>query len=202
MNVREGLVRAAGWPFRKIRREIRLHRLARVRARGCVPAAEPAAPVPPCLIISPGGVGTTFLIDHCARFTSLNHRNDRDGLKHLPRFAGTEEFTRSRIIFVTGKPEDVFASLRRRGWLRDQAAKLGLPRALWLTGRARKAAFIAGVEAQAESFRAAAETGQVLMIDYEQIWDRKAEIARWFGIADPAFLADFPERRGRTGQSV
>ena len=38
----------------------------------------------------------------------------------------------------------------------------------------------------------------LLIVPYDEIWDRKAEIGAFFGIDDPAFVVDFPARRLRT----
>jgi len=42
---------------------------------------------PTTLVISPGGVASSFLIDYLSKFLTLNDIDDRDDIKHLPRLS-------------------------------------------------------------------------------------------------------------------
>jgi len=78
------------------------------------------------IIVSPGGVGTTFLIRHLSKFRKTNCPYDSDGLKHRvvpPKKLGELDV---RVIFVDGQNEDIYYSLKRRCWLEMQSAKLGV----------------------------------------------------------------------------
>lgn len=192
---RKGWPRVASWPFRKLAHEWR--NLTRAISRSGGTAPNLPADSPPNLIISPGGVGTTFLIDHCGQFIATNDRDDLDGLKHIPRVPLAADQP-PKVVFITGDPEEIYASISRRGWIRDQSSKLGCVICQFSWGAFRKRAFTARVDAQIAEFTQAADRGDVLLIAYDDIWDRAHEIARWLGIEDPAFLTNFPKRRSRT----
>jgi len=187
----QGLARA----LRRVRGRLRLLRQARRRGR---PASRPDSPVPNCLVVSPGGVATTSLMAHVSAFTETNDVNDRDDLKHLaapPYWLNGEH----RVLFLTGRPSRIVASLERRGYRARQAAKLGSMPAVLLPGASGRVFLRRAVERQMARWRAYAEAhpDRVRVIPFEELWTRKQEIAAFLGIADPAFVERFPERRAR-----
>lgn len=143
------------------------------------------------LVVSPGGVGTTFLINHLARFAKTNDNADADYLKHLP----APPRGAPRTIFIRGDEESIYASIKRRRWVGRQGAKLGSLLCVYLRGRAQKAAFIDAVRAQEARWRRSKTN--VLFVHYDDIWRRAEEIMIFAGVTDPRFLSEFPQRQSR-----
>ncbi|WP_164100402.1 hypothetical protein [Candidatus Laterigemmans baculatus] len=148
-------------------------------------------------IVSPGGVATTALLQHLSRFLTVNAVSDSDGLKHWPRppqdwsaLGGT------RILFVSGDADVIYRSIRRRGWVEAQAAKLGCLTGVIARGDRQRRAFIAAVEAQKANWRAASSES-LRFITYDTLWDSAEHLAAYFGIDDRRFVSEFPKQRAR-----
>ncbi len=75
----------------------------------------------PCIIISPGGVASSMLITHVARFADVNI--DDYFLKHIPY--PVPRLSKSRILYLYDDPEVIYESLRRRNFQYLHIAKLG-----------------------------------------------------------------------------
>lgn len=135
---------------------------------------------------------------HVADFVQVNDPDDRDGLKHLP-FPPKWLNGGMHVLFLTGNPSQIVASLERRGYRVRQAAKLGCVAAVLLPGASGRLFLRLAVERQMARWRAYAEAhpDRVRVIPFEELWTRKQEIAAFLGIADPAFVESFPERRAR-----
>jgi len=105
------------------------------------------------LVISPGGMGCTFTLEVLRRAQiETNDPYDADGLKHHwnPRDPRYQIFAPAKTVYVWNDPLAALLSISRRGWLDDQAAKLGTKasgktlslRALWFeTSRAHRDTF-------------------------------------------------------------
>ena len=78
------------------------------------------------LVVSPGGVATTTLMEHISKFTKCNDPHDADGFKHLPSVT-FRKARKPKIIFITGCIDDIERSLTRRGWFYHHGALLGNP---------------------------------------------------------------------------
>jgi len=67
------------------------------------------------IVVSFGGVGTTFLIEFLANYFKLNHPNDHDGLKHthLPPISINKAL---KVLYIYGDPREAIISLFRRGY--------------------------------------------------------------------------------------
>lgn len=149
------------------------------------------------LIISPGGVATTFLIDYVQRFAPTNDRNDADWLKHLPYLP--KQLRGARIVFVTGSPDEIYCSLFRRNYHTIQGAKLGCLLCQFTWGTFQRALLISAIKRQIKRFRNLT-TSPILIVDYDEIWDRKLEIARHLEVDIQSFCRDFPSRRERNSK--
>jgi len=150
------------------------------------------------VVVSPGGVGTTFLMQHLAKYKRLNGTYGGDWLKHMPRPPRLDRNADEvRFIFVYGDPDDIEASLRNRGWLNRQGAKLGSVSTVLLLGSAKSEAFKRAVRRQIRNWTQPFGS-PVLRIQYEEIWSRLDEIAEFVGVADTDFIDTFPERKPRT----
>ncbi|MEM7519683.1 MAG: hypothetical protein AAF307_01495 [Pseudomonadota bacterium] len=147
------------------------------------------------LIISPGGVATTFLIDYLSQSVRTHDRNDADWIKHLPYVPDVE--THHRLIYVYGPPADIYASLKRRDFHRIQAAKLGCPLCMFVRGTLHAWLSKRAIAKQTKAFHSA-PAEQVLCIEYNALWEAPDRIAAHLGIKDPAFVPSFPPRRART----
>jgi hypothetical protein len=154
--------------------------------------------VPPNLVISTGGAGTTFLMKHLAQFIEINDPFDRDRIKHLPRLPAGWLDDR-RILYLYASPEVVFRSIRRRGWLNMHAGELGCVTCQFTWGCLQKRFFEQGVQNQINAFhKYPAES--VMCLKYENIWENIEEIANFFSIDDFRFVQDFPKYRPRISE--
>lgn len=144
------------------------------------------------LIISPGGVGTTFLIDHISNYTSVNKANDIDNLKHLIDITIDDD---TKVIFIHGNIDDIYKSINRRGWLKKQTSKLGCIFCSFIPNKYLESIFKKKIEKQIKNFK---NKKNVLNIEYDEIWDNKQLIKDYFKIESKEFIQNFPERKKRT----
>ncbi|MEL7161366.1 MAG: hypothetical protein AAFN92_11480 [Bacteroidota bacterium] len=72
------------------------------------------------LVVSPGGVGTTFLMHALQEFRRTNSPDNHDGFKHLPvpPLAGNRSL---KVVYVFGDPVLATVSLFRRGYQHIQS---------------------------------------------------------------------------------
>jgi hypothetical protein len=148
-------------------------------------------------IASPGGVGTTFLMEYIKTWVKTNDVHDMDGLKHWPKPPVRADLESApQMIFVTGNPDDIVASIVRRRWLRTQSAKIGSVGGALLKGRQQHEAFRRAVHSQISAWKSCG-SDKVLVVEYDDIWRRSAEIARHARIHDASFNENFPPRRQR-----
>lgn len=151
------------------------------------------------VVISPGGVGSTLLIDQLGPHLRVNSRDDADHLKHLPRLP--DRFPdRLKIIFVHGDVEDVVRSIDRRGWTARHGSKLASVGSVLASGPAQTEALRRAVERQIDWFERCDRPG-LLRVRYEELWDRLDEIAAFLGIDAETFRIEFPTRLARTGDA-
>lgn len=75
------------------------------------------------LIVSPGGVATTMLIEFVQKFAKTNDHTDKDGFKHIP-VPPISFNSKLRCIYIYGDPELATVSLFRRNFGRPQSKKL------------------------------------------------------------------------------
>ena len=153
------------------------------------PPLEPQCP--PVLIVSPGGVASTALMEHIARFVSTNSPGDRDGLKHTIRPPSDVQ----KAILVTGNPREVAASLRRRGYLGIHSAKMGSPIGVLLRGDAQQEHFESLVKRQQLNF--SQDTRHCLVLDYREAFESCRQVAEFLGLPVRKFCSSYPERRDR-----
>jgi hypothetical protein len=153
-------------------------------------------------IVSPGGVGTTFLLEYISGFIKVNDPYDKDGLKHWPQPPKRAGRAASpRTIFITGNPDEITASIVRRGWLQVQAAKIGSIRGALFTGELQVMAFKNSIRSQIARWKnVRSET--ILVIDYDDIWEQTELIARHLNLNEADFLRSFPPRKERQGSKA
>lgn len=160
--------------------------------RGPPPSAVPID----LLIVSPGGVGTTFLSEYIARYVSLNKSSDGDTLKHMPRPPEWLKPDRSmRVIFVDGADEEIYDSIARRGWVNVQGAKLGSLCAIFTRGSIQKSAFLGSVHRQRRAWQTWGDCGgRLLVVEYDRLWDEIDQIGDFVGAPRETFKHYFPDR--------
>jgi len=151
-------------------------------------------------VISPGGVGTTMLINHLAKFVRTNSPDDRDHLKHVPRLPARLPPT-VKVLFVHGSVDDIVQSIARRGWIARHGSKLGSLTSVLCGGRMQARALRHAVRRQIQWFTAHPRAN-VLTIRYEELWDSLDRVSSFVGIDDPSFLTTFPIRRPRTNTGL
>lgn len=152
----------------------------------------------PNLVISPGGVGTTFLMRHLSGYIGLNDDYDEDRLKHIP-YVPVDFLATKKILFITGSDDAIYSSIQRRGWVSIQGAKLGSLLVPLSAGKLQERAFRAAVRRQIARFRTY-PPDRVLIVNYDDIWDNKETIQTFFGIESQQFVTEFPKRRARNSQ--
>lgn len=148
------------------------------------------------LVVSPGGVGTTFVMEYLEKFIILNNKSDRDQLKHIPNvpFSLNKNI---KILFITSDFEEIYSSLNKRDWVKYNALKLGSPMSKLYKKEKLKKVFYKLVLKQKKAFESS-KKNPILIIEYNDIWKRKKEIMHHFKISDFNFLKNFPLRKERT----
>lgn len=148
-------------------------------------------------VVSPGGVGTTFLLNHINQYIQANNPDDLDGLKHWPkpplsRITATD----TRILFVMGDIPSIVSSIDRRGWLSEQSAKLGHIFGVMLRKESQRRAFAFAVLKMQRRWTEEPHSS-IMTVKYDDIWDQAAMIAEHLEIVDKSFIEEFPERKPR-----
>lgn len=160
-------------------------------------ARPPATDALDAWIVSPGGVATTALMEHCAHFMTINDVSDKDGLKHWPRPPRNWALLGGKqVLFLWGNPEAIHKSIARRGWVEIQSCKLGSAMGVFAAGEHQRRAFIKAVESQQNSWLKL-QRENFRAIHYEDIWDAANDLASFFDVADPRFVKQFPTRKAR-----
>lgn len=150
------------------------------------------------LVVSPGGVATTTLMQHLDLYVRINDPFDSDGLKHRPR-PPTSLLSHQRVLFISGPIHQSYLSLRRRHWVGIQSAKLGSLIGAISFPPLEYPLFALAARQQLQAWMAFAEThpDRVLHLDYKAIWPNRQVIMTFANISDPSFLTNFPTYRPR-----
>lgn len=149
-------------------------------------------------VVSPGGVATTTMISFFSNYVTVNDPHDRDLLKHINSRHFSDIFKKSKVIYIYGDPQTVFDSLRKRGWLHEQYIKLGGKPKVFYSDKLLKHGFIKLVEEQIDFFNVLRGAHvKILLIHYNEIWEKKLEIKEFLGVEDVKFLSEFPKRKVR-----
>ena len=160
------------------------------------------------VVTSFGGVGTTFLLEHLAKFRVTNHPYDADGLKHLP-VPPISRHENVRFLYVFGDPVSATISLFRRGFQRPQSKKL-------LRYRISPSPVTAGATLD-EYARAGIDRFRfrfhfynwyggylvhpTLFVRYETIFNNLSAIVEFLDLPQE-FIDSFPKRRVRTSEGI
>lgn len=147
------------------------------------------------LVVSPGGVGTTVLIDHISNFKKINDRDNADGLKHkFKPYNGKVDAL--KIIYIFGNYKSIYKSLKRREYFQTQMLHfesiLGTLSSKLISLNYFKKLAIAHKKNWME-----AGNIEILFIDYEDLFESKMEIKKFLNISEKDFLVNFPIRKTR-----
>ena len=136
------------------------------------------------LVVSSGGVATTMIITHLRQYLTVNAADDSDGLKHRPH---PPHMTENPIpaLLIVGDFASIWSSLVRRDFHRPQEQRLGCVRCLVTHGDTEQRQMARAVARQRRRW----ERGwpNLLVVEYDDLWDRVDDIASHFGITDPRF---------------
>ena len=156
------------------------------------------------LVVSFGGVGTTFLMRFLQKYLTVNDPDDRDGLKHLPVVPQTLN-PRTKIIYIYGNPVHAARSLFRREYHYAQAKKNGnpslLPLETTLVDYAKNGSDELYLTPQFNEWHDHFQhPNPILYIKYETIHDHIPELLTFLEF--PGYLRiDFPKKRQRSSQT-
>lgn len=142
-----------------------------------------------------------MLIGYIGKFLTTNCGTDRDGLKHMPRPPGNIESGDVKFVFVHGDTEDIYLSIKRRGWLDIHGGKLGSFGCALSRGRRQEKYFKQAVERQKRHWMSANSTN-LLIMDYEEIWNSTTKLATFLEIDPERFSRDFPLRKSRAAAGI
>ena len=146
------------------------------------------------LIVSPGGVASTSIMEHVGRFVKINDTGDRDGLKHRPK-PSSKLAPDVPVLLIVGDSSRITISLERRGYLPHQAIRLGCWTYFSVPSRFRAARLASAIARQRRLW--SRRPHATLVLEFDKLWERPDEIAALFGIRDRAFHTDFPQREPR-----
>lgn len=162
---------------------------------------------PKHLVVSPGGVASSAIIQHLERFIDVNSPTDKDGLKHIFRPSQIPAGVQ-KILFLFDKTGPILKSLERRNYHQLHIAKLGgvlrlapleaiwKPHLTFLVLRQRRT-FLS-----MQKHRMINCGPEVLCISMSQIFESATEVRDFFEIQDEAFIVGFPKRRARKSQDL
>ena len=148
--------------------------------------------VPPVVVVSPGGAGTTAILTFLQeQGISCNRVGDQDGLKHLASPAMLPDDT--RVIFLASNLGETLMSLGRRGILRRQTIKISGLKNLFVRYSTLVSNFEKAFLAQHANFAAREDT---LLLHYDRLFESGNELADYLG-ANERFRQQFPRRKTR-----
>jgi len=155
------------------------------------------------LVVSYGGVGTTFMIDYISRYKSVNDSKNSDGLKHTP-WQPVALNRKMKVLYIFGDPVDATKSLFRRGYHAVQANNLSTSlfpyrkiRSDWSIGEyASRGVDGLGLKQHFLNWEANVFGYQTLFVSYDSLWDCSEEIVRFLGLPENS-LDEFPEKLTR-----
>lgn len=176
-------------PFFRIYSRLRATRLALANRKAIVDGTLKVKL--DCLVVGPGGSGSTQLIQHISKFFVCNSAHDKDGLKHLPSPPPKE--VAERIIFVAGNFSEIKRSLSRRGYLPFQLMKLKPYGSSFRQGSSWSLQYLVGLQEAKFSEEAVVDT---LFVHYDELFESAQIISDFLG-HKPGFIESFPQRQER-----
>ena len=157
------------------------------------------------IVVSFGGVGTTFFMQHLSRFKRINEIRDKDRLKHIQESLITVN-PDIRYVYIFGDPILSVISLFKRGMQypqshklqRDSNIKLGaIPESMSLSEYAliRIDRFL--FRGHFYGWYKNRRKRRIAFVRYENMWDNIPKLADFLEVP-AAFENDFPAKTART----
>lgn len=155
------------------------------------------------LIVSAGGVGTTFLMKEIGKYKHINNFSNKDGFKHItiPPISFNKHL---KVIYVFGSPTEACMSLFRRNFHHTQSYKMQqyLPEedkvemdtTLEEYAARKKDAFF--FERHFEHWSDKYMVYPTLFVKYETLFEHLEEIADFLELPQQ-FAQDFPVKKER-----
>lgn len=158
------------------------------------------------LIVSAGGVGTTFLLKAVGKYKKTNHISNEDGFKHLTIPPITKN-SNLKVIYVFGNPITATMSLFRRDFHHTQSYKMQqyLPKGYRVAQETNLEEYAAkGVDGfyfrrHFENWTERYLVYPTLFLRYETLFDNIEEIAHFLELPR-AFVTNFPAKKERNSQ--
>ncbi len=155
------------------------------------------------LVVSAGGVGTTFLLREFAKYKTVNDPDNRDGFKHLPLppFSRNENL---KVIYIFGNPLTATVSLFRRKYQHTQSIKMQqyaapeflIPYEMTLSDYTAQGKNGLPFRRHFENWKTHFARHEILFLRYETLFEN-LEIIREFLNLPTEFLINFPSKKLR-----
>tara|TARA_B100000989_G_C19303656_1_gene369556 strand:+ start:45 stop:611 length:567 start_codon:yes stop_codon:yes gene_type:complete len=143
------------------------------------------------IVISPGGVATTTLINYLKIYKKVNDEKDKDGYKHLSKFPIVDG-TDLKIIYIYGTYQKIYNSLKKRNIFQKQMVKLGCPLCYIFWGKVEFFFFKLCIKKQIKRFK---NKKNVFVLHFDSLWEKKKELKKFLEIDDHNFINDFPQKK-------
>jgi len=147
------------------------------------------------LIISPGGVATTMLINYLSKYIQVNDPNDKDLLKHLTKLPSNLN-KHTKILYIYGDTKSIFLSLKRRNYFYSHCLKMNCLKCLFFQGGLQYKFFEDRINYQ-KNLLTKNQNYQLLVLSYDEIWTKKNKIKKFFKISSKEFIDRFPQKKSR-----
>lgn len=156
------------------------------------------------LVVSFGGVGTSFLITELSKYIVVNDATNSDGYKHLPLPPLTNGMPAPKILYITGDPIIATLSLFRRGYQIIQSSKLQkyyfkkriIPRGLTIEDYSMQQVDRLFLKRHFENWHSKYRYYETLVVKYEAIYSSLSDIKNFLDLPD-AFIDEFPTEQKR-----
>lgn len=143
------------------------------------------------LVVSPGGVASTALIEHLSKYVKVNQANDWDGLKH-----NLDTATNHKLIYVSSRNSDPVRSLDRRGFSRFQLCKIERDLSPLFLGQSqvilRLSEAISLMESEAIRLLETKGEDKVLILSHQNLHKSANKIMDFLDIKSEDFLNRYP----------
>lgn len=158
------------------------------------------------LIVSAGGVGTTFLMEEIGKYKTTNCSSNTDGYKHLP--IPPISFNRNlKVVYVFGNPIWASISLFRRKYHHVQSINVQqylekgytIPFEMSLDTYASEAKDGHYFERHLENWRIVYPIYPTLFIKYESLFDNLKIVADFLDLPSD-FITNFPRKKVRQSE--
>jgi len=158
------------------------------------------------LVLSYGGVGTTFLLEHLQRYKKVNCPYNTDGYKHLP----TQPLCLNRqikIVYVFGNTTEAVTSLFSRNFQRAQSRNLCpnpfysalVPKTDDLASYAERGKDYLHIKSNITHWTTNRLGYAQFFVHYDHIWDCLVELHKFLDIPQTE-IEHFPKRKKRSNK--